>query len=285
MWRTRKELLHINSSCFSSTALFTAVVCFLEEKEEIVFRTPRNEEENAVPFWENQASLTVLQWVLRATIVYIWLLLLTKLMGQREIGRLNAFDFVILITFGSTAAGVLNNSELSLRGTVVSVGTLSLLNVILAYLAFKSPRFRRIVQDEPIVVVQNGRVIKEALTRTRFNLDDLLLGLRQKNYPNLHDVEFAILESNGMLSVIPKSQARPVTARDLQLPTAYEGMPAVLIENSRVMEENLRKNGLERTWLERQLHASAGEPGKVFVAMLDTRGRLFVSGKDERYIH
>ena len=236
-------------------------------------------------FWENQATLTVLQWVLRAFVIFWWLLVVTKLMGQREMGRLNAFDFVVLITFGSVAAGVLNNPELSMQGAMVSVGTLAALNIVIAYLALKNSRFRRIVQDEPLVVVQNGRLIEKMLYRSRLNLDDLLMEMRQKNIPYLHDVEFAILETSGRISIIPKSQARPVTPRDLQIPTQYEGYPAILIEDGHIIDENLKKNGLDRNWLAEQLKDQGFEnPDTVLAAMLDTRGRLYLSKKNEPYL-
>lgn len=237
-------------------------------------------------FWENQSTLTVLQWVLRTTVIFWWLLAVTKLMGQREMGRLNAFDFVVLITFGSVAAGVLNNPELNMSGALISIGTLGVLNIAIAYLALKSTRFRRVVQDEPLVLVQNGRLIENMLSRTRLNLDDLLLEMRQHNIPNLHDVEFAILESNGRISVIPKSQARPITPRDLQLSTPYEGLPAILIEDGKINDENLNKNGLGREWLTDRLKEQGYEStSDILAAMLDTRGRLYISKKNEQYIH
>ena len=237
-------------------------------------------------FWESQAALTVLQWVLRTVVIFWWLLVITKLMGQREMGRLNAFDFVVLITFGSVAAGVLNNPELNLRGALVSIGTLGLLNIAVAYFALKNRHFRRVVQDEPLVLVQNGRLIEKMLYRARLNLDDLLVELRQHNLPNLHDVEFAILESNGRISIIPKSQVRPVMPRDLALPTEYEGLPAIVIEDGSIIDENLEKNGLSRDWLAAQLRAQGYENrSAILAAMLDTRGRLYIARKNVQYMH
>ncbi|MEW6624894.1 MAG: DUF421 domain-containing protein [Bacillota bacterium] len=238
-----------------------------------------------MPFWENQESLSVLQWILRGIVMFWWLLLMTKLMGQRQIGRLNVFDFIVAFTIGGTAAGVLNNSRNGLIGALTTIATLAALDIIVAFLALKNAKFRRIVQDEPLVLIQNGRIIENMLRKARFNLDDLLLELRLKNIPNLHDVEFAILESNGKLSIIPKSQSRAVKPSDLNISTKYEGMPTLLIEDGNIIEDNLNKSNLDKSWLINQLQLQGvNDPKTVFAAMLDTRGRLYISKKYEEFI-
>jgi len=234
-----------------------------------------------LPFWESQANLNVLQWIIRAIVIYLWLHFVTKIMGQREIGTLNVFDFIVAITIGSVAAAPLASSTDDLLGPFVSIGTLGALNLLIAYLALKNSKFRRVVQDEPIILVQNGRILEDIMRSTRFNLDDLLTEIRKNNIPNLSDVEFAILESNGRVSVIPKSQARPITPRDLQIPTPYEGMPTVLIEDSNIIEDNLQKNQLNKNWLLEQLQdLGIRSENEVFAALLDTQGRLYVSKKN-----
>lgn len=239
-----------------------------------------------MPFWEAQESLTVLQWMLRAAVMFWWLLLMTKLMGQRELGHLSAFDFIVAFTVGGTAAGVLNNTRNGLLGAIAAIGTLTALDIAVSYLGLKNAKIRRILEDEPLVLVQNGRLIEDMMRKARYNLDDLLMELRQNNIANLHDVEFAILESNGKLSVIPKSQARPLQPRDLQIPTNYEGMPTVLIEDGNIIEDNLRNTNLDRTWLLDQLQQqNIANPGSVLLALLDTSGKLFISKKHEKYIH
>ncbi len=235
-----------------------------------------------MPFWESQANLSVLQWIIRAVVIYLWLHFVTKLMGQREIGSLNVFDFIVVITIGSIAAAPLASSTDDVIGPFVSIGTLGVLNILIAYLSLKNAKFRRVVQDEPIVLVQNGQILEDTMRSTRFNLDDLLTEIRKNNIPNLADVEFAILESNGRVSVIPKSQARPVTPQDLQLPTPYEGMPSVLIEDGNIIEDNLRENQLSKNWLLEQLqNLGIKSENEVFAALLDTQGRLYVSKKNQ----
>lgn len=238
-----------------------------------------------MPFWDGQESLTIVQWVLRAMVIFIWLLLATKLMGQRQIGRLTAFDFIVAFTVGGTAAGVLNNSRNALIGALTTIATMTVLDIGAAYLSLKNAKLRRLVQDEPLVLIQNGRLIESMMRKARFNLDDLMLELRQKDIHNLNDVEFAILESNGKLSVLPKSQARPVQPRDLGIPTNYEGIPTILIEDGNIVEDNLYKSNLNKSWLFEQLKLRGiKDPKDVLVALLDTQGKLFVCKKNEKFV-
>lgn len=212
--------------------------------------------------------------------MFLWLLIVTKLMGQREVAQLNLFDFIVSISIGGLVSGPLFNPRAGLKGALINVGLLGILNIALAFLSLKNPKFRRIVQEEPIILIQNGKILEDMMRKTRFNLDDLLTDLRLRNIPNISDVEFAILESNGKLSIIPKSQARPVTPGDLKISTEYEGMPTVLIEDGNIVEDNLRDNHLTKEWLFQELRAQGiKDLDNVMAAILDTKGTLFVSKK------
>jgi len=234
-----------------------------------------------MPFWEGQQSLTVLQWLARAAVIYFFLLILAKLMGQREIGRLTLFDFIISIIIGSTAAGALNSSTTSLDGVMITVGSLAGFQIILSILALKFSRLRRVVEDEPIILVQNGKLLENAMKKTRINLDDLMSQIRLKGYFFLGQIEFAILEPDGKISVLPKSQNRAVTPQDLGLSTKYEGYPTMLIEDGNIIIENLQRNNLSEKWLYEQLqNFKISSPKDVLAAMLDTQGRFYYSLKN-----
>ena len=229
-------------------------------------------------FWEAQSSLSVLQWIARAGVTFFWLLFLTRLMGQRQIGRLTLFDFVIAITIGSVASGALNSPRSSLVSTFITISTLAVIDIIVAYLALKFSKLRRVVQGEPRILIQNGKIDKGSLKKTRINLDDLLMGLRRNKVPNIADVEFAILEPNGKMSVIPKSQSRPVKPKDLKINTNYEGYPVTVIEDGNIIEDNLEKNNLTKYWLKGELEKMGVEDeSEVMAAILDTQGRLYIS--------
>jgi uncharacterized membrane protein YcaP (DUF421 family) len=231
-------------------------------------------------FWAGQPTLTGMQWVIRGVVIYLYLFLMGKLVGQRNIRQLTLFDFIVAITLGTIAGAPLSSSRTGLKGAVLSLTTFAVLDFITAYLSLKYPRFRQVAQNKPLIIVENGHIREDAMRKARYNLDDLLIALRLNNVPNLNDVEFAVLEPNGELSVVPKSQNRPVTPSDLGLTIPYDGLPTVLIQDGVIDDENLKAVDLDRNWLYGELHGyNIDNPSDVFAALLDTKGRLYVSRK------
>lgn len=233
-----------------------------------------------MPFWEAQESLIYYQWIIRAVVIFLWLFLMTKLMGQRQIGRLTLLDFIISITVGSTIAGALNNPMVSISSVLLTIGTFTVIDILINYISLKNSKLRRIFQDEPIILIKNGKILEDTMRKARMNIDDLLMELRLKKLPDLSDTEFAVLESNGKISVIPKSQARTLKPKDLNINTKYEGYPVMIIEDGNILEDNLKENNLDRRWLYNELGKQGlASENEVVAAMLDTQGRLFVSRK------
>ncbi|MFW6238896.1 MAG: YetF domain-containing protein [Halanaerobiales bacterium] len=233
-------------------------------------------------FWQAQSSLAPYQWIIRTVVTVLWLVVLTRLMGQRQVGRLTLFDFIIAIITGSVAAAGLTDPGTSLGVTLISLAALAALDIVLSFLSVKYSRLRRVVQGEPKILIKNGDLQKSVMKQARVNMDDLLMGLREKKVPNLHDVEFAVLEPNGKISVIPRSQARTVKPKDLNLDTGYEGYPVMIIEDGNILEDNLRENNLDRDWLYGELKKQGiQDEEQVMAAMLDTGGRLFVNIQED----
>lgn len=219
--------------------------------------------------------------VYRTVLIYFLVLVIVRLMGKREIGQLSPFDFVVAIIIAELAAIPMETTGIPLWKAILPMLTLAVLEVFLSYLALHSPFLRKILDGQPQVVIKNGRIIKSELRKARYNLNDLLAQLREKGIVNVSDVEFGILETSGKLSVIPKSQKRPVTPEDLGLPTGYEGLPAVLIMDGAIVKENLRLTGLDEMWLTERLAEFNLRPRDVFLAVLGTDGNLFINKQEE----
>lgn len=217
----------------------------------------------------------------RTLILYGLVVLVMRLMGKRQIGQLQPFEFVVAIMIADLASVPMQNRDLPLSTGIIPILTLLVVQVSLAFLILRSPKMRRVICGSPSILIENGHLRRQELARLRINTDDLLEQLRAKNYANLEDVEYAILETNGQLSVIPKSQRRPVNPADLQLPTQYEGLPLNLIVDGRIVRESLAVAGLDENWLHVQLnrHGLAG-PEDVFLASLDTEGHLYFCRKE-----
>lgn len=217
----------------------------------------------------------------RTVFMYVFVLFVTRLMGKREIGQLSPFDLVVAIMIADLAAMPLEEKEIGILDAVVPIAVLGAAEVVFAYITLRSDKARAIISGRSTIVVRDGRILEGNLRQTRYNLDDLLAGLREKNVSNIQDVEFAILEGSGRLSVIMKSQARPATPRDLGITTSYEGLPYPLITDGRVNYKHLDQLGLTLAWLKEELEKKGvQDPSDVLLASLDTGGELYVTKKE-----
>ncbi len=216
----------------------------------------------------------------RALILYTVVVLVMRLMGKRQIGQLQPFEFVVAILIADLAAVPMENAGVPLASGLVPIFALLLAQLALSFITLRSERVRALVCGSPSIVIQNGKIDYQELKKLRLNLNDLLEQLRDKEMGNISDVEFAILETTGHLSVIPKSQKRPVTPADLNLPTDYEGIPLTLIMDGHIHHLNLSKANLDIEWLMEQLKKRDLMPEQVFFASLDTKGVLIVQPRE-----
>ena len=214
--------------------------------------------------------------LIRTLILYAGVVVVMRIMGKQEIGQLQPFELVIALMIADLAAIPMANTGIPLANGLVSILGLLIAQVFLSYASLKSIKFRAILTGTPSIIVKNGQIVETELKRIRYNINDLLEQLRVKNIANIADVEFAILETGGQLSIIPKSQKRPLMPEDLQLSTQYEGIPITLIIDGQIIHNNLEMVNLDKNWLSREL-AKLGIDNhqKVLFASLDTKGKLF----------
>ena len=218
--------------------------------------------------------------------MYIFVLFVTRIMGKREIGQLSPFDLVVAIMIADLAAMPLEDKTIKMHEAVVPIVILAAAEIIFAYITLRNEKARTLISGKSSIVVRDGKVLEGALKELRYNLDDLLSGLREKNVSNIQDVEFAILEGSGRLSVIMKSQARPVTPRDLGITTSYEGLPYPLITDGGIKYKYLSQLGLTISWLKEELKKKGiKDPADVLLASLDTSGELYVIKKETAELH
>jgi uncharacterized membrane protein YcaP (DUF421 family) len=224
--------------------------------------------------------MEILHHVYRTVLIYFIVLIVIRLMGKREVGQLSPFDFVVAIIIAELAAIPMQSTGVPLWHGIVPLVTLGLLEVLISLVTFNSPVLRKILNGEPQIIIENGKLCKDEMRKARYSLDDLLSQLRDKGIANISDVEFAMLETCGKLSVIPKSQKRPVTPGDLQIPTDYEGLPTVIVMDGAIQSRNLKRISLDEEWAAERLQEAGINPSKVFFATLGTDGRLNIV-KDE----
>ncbi|MTI83781.1 MAG: DUF421 domain-containing protein [Firmicutes bacterium] len=218
--------------------------------------------------------------VLRTILIYFIMLAVVRLMGKREIGQLSPFDFVVAIMMAELAVLPMESPDIPLWHGIIPLVILVCLEIGISYMALHSHTVRGFLDGKPQIIIENGRILKKEMRKSRYNLNDLMAQLREKGVPNIEDVEFGILETSGRLSIIPRSQKRPITPADLGIQTKYEGMPLALVMDGVVMHTNLDMCGLNEKWLFEKLNETGMALADIFLAMLDTQGELYVVPKD-----
>lgn len=208
-----------------------------------------------------------------------------RLMGKQQMSELTFFDYIVGITIGSIAATLSVQLNQNTTATLAGLGVWSILPIMLAYFSMKHVWVRKLVEGEATVVIENGKILETQLAKIRLSIDDLLAQLRAKNIFNIADVEFALFETCGKLSIQLKSQKQPLTPGDLNLPTKYTGLPTTLIEDGQVLIDALKSLRLTKAWLQFQLgKQNIKDLSQVSLAQLDTTGNLYVDLKgDQQY--
>lgn len=219
---------------------------------------------------------------LRTLFFYLFLLIVLRIMGKREIGGLAPIDLAVTIIMAELAAIPIADPELPILVGAVPIATIMLLEIALSGLSLRSHRWRSIINGRPNVLVQNGQFVPKEMRKVRYTVSDVLEQLRRKGHPHVVDVEVAILETDGNLSVIPRSQSRPVQPQDLGVSTGFEGLPLTIINDGQVEYPHLVQSSLDMTWLQGELgKRGIKDPSEVFSAILDTKGNLFVQRKED----
>lgn len=227
--------------------------------------------------------------LMRTLFTYFFLLVLLRLMGKRELGKLSVFDVVISIILAELATLGIENVEKPAMHFLLPMLLIALLEVGAALLSLKSKKFRDVVDGSADMIIENGEIREDAMKRNRMNLDDLMVHLRQKSIKNLADVEFALLEPTGQMSVFPKRDKEPLTRGDLHAPAtqpqstgvAFTGMPIPLVMDGEIRQEALRKVGKNTFWLKQELRKHGiKDVRQVTFCSIDNRGILFIDKKD-----
>lgn len=221
--------------------------------------------------------------VIQTFLAFFGILIYTRILGKQQIGQLTVFEYLNGITFGSIAAVLA--TDIGPRKTAYHMLGLTLFTVLTfgaGVLVMKSRPLRNVISGEPTVVIHNGKILEENMKKMQYNMDELLVQLREKDVFNLGLVEFAILEPTGALSVQLKSQERPVTRRDLGLPSDYEGVSVEMVMDGEVIHQNLRQLGLDENWLLDQLkQRGVTSLEEVPLAVLASDGSLYVDLKKD----
>jgi uncharacterized membrane protein YcaP (DUF421 family) len=205
-----------------------------------------------------------------------------RIMGKRQIGELQPFELVIAIMLSELAAVPMQDTGIPLINGIIPILTLMCIEIIISFLTLKSQKLRRVVCGIPSILIEHGKLNEIEMQKQRFNLDDLMEDLRMLGYLDISDIEYAIVENSGKMSIIPKSDASPPTRKDMKIKENDSMLPIGIILDGKLNKENLRLSGYDEAWLNKQLkknHVDKYED--VFIAILDSKGSLFVQKRCE----
>ncbi|WP_123043699.1 DUF421 domain-containing protein [Cohnella candidum] len=232
--------------------------------------------------------------LLRTLLMYVLVFALLRLMGKREIGKLSVFDLVISIMIAEIAVIIIEDTDKPILYAIAPIALLVVIQIVFAFLTIRSRKFRLWIDGTPSVLIRGGKLNRSEMRKQRYNLDDLMAQLREHEMINVEDVELAVLEANGKLSVVPKtdrnSKETGITQRNVSAPSPgksetppkirYELLPLPLILDGQVQDDSLEKIGKNRFWLKTRLREQGIEQFRqVFFCSIDHKGRFYVDRK------
>jgi uncharacterized membrane protein YcaP (DUF421 family) len=202
-------------------------------------------------------------------------------MGKRQIGQLQPSELVVALVIADLAAVPMANVGIPLINGIIPIITLFIMEELLSYISLKSERARGFICGKPSILIERGIIVEEELRKLRYNLNDLLEQLRLKNFSNIEDIDYAIVETSGQLSVIPKAEKKPVTLKDMNIKANAQHLPVTIIIDGRMISDNLHKIGLSSNWLTNELKKNNIVSSKdVFFAYLNPEKKFVYQLKE-----
>ena len=216
----------------------------------------------------------------RTAVLYLVLILSIRLMGKRQIGQMEASEFVVTMLVANLASIPMQDAGIPLYSGLVPILIVLGMELSLSGLLMRSVTLRRFFCGKPVILMEKGKILEDNLRRTRVTLDELVAHLRQKEVLDLTSVQYAILETDGSLSVFLFPDARPATAREAGIQAQPELLPLTLIQDGQVMQKNLILSGKDSLWLEEELLRRQTSAKETLLLTVDEGGRVLWMGKE-----
>ena len=216
----------------------------------------------------------LLNVVIRALISLITLFLITKLIGKKQVSQLSLFDYVIGISIGNFAAEMTINLESDEIHGIVAVLIFGFIAYLVSILTMKSIKLRRFFMGTPTILIEHGKLIQDNFYKVRYDINDMLEQCRVNGYFDISEIEYAIVEANGELSILPKDENRPVTIKDMKLKPSKQGLCANVIIDGKIMYKNLEIIDKDEKWLFKELKIKGKELQNILLATVDINEKI-----------
>lgn len=216
----------------------------------------------------------------RAIVLYLIVLIVMRLMGKRQIGELQPFELAISIMIADLASVPMTELGIPLTNGIIPILGLLVMDLLISWLNMKSLNFRKIVCGKPSILIYRGKIDEKLLRKERFTINELQERLRGDNIFDIADVEYAILETNGEISVITKPEKNSVTLEDMKIQAKYTGIPYDLVVDGKVMHKNLKAIGKDEKWLDNELKKLKIKSSNVLIATINGKQEIFCQEKN-----
>ncbi|SHK79141.1 Uncharacterized membrane protein YcaP, DUF421 family [Clostridium cavendishii DSM 21758] len=222
----------------------------------------------------------IIEIIFRSICTYIILLILGRIIGRKLISRITFYDFIVGVTIGAIAVRIALGSKESPILATISLIIITILVVITDHLDIKSIKFRKIVDGEPIIIINNGKLLDYNVRKAKITINKLMMQLREKDIFNIDDVLIAAIESDGQLTVLEKASKQAVTTSDLNISKPETGLITDIIIDGKIMYDNLKATNHDENWVIGQLkNNNISYVEDVFYAGVNLTGKLYVSTK------
>lgn len=225
---------------------------------------------------------TWIEVIIRTLVAVVILFLITKMLGKRQVSQLSLFEYITGITIGSLAAYVSLELDSSWHLGIISLLVWGGVSLGIEFLQLKSKKARDLIDGKATVLIQKGKILEDELKKERITTDELLELLRKKDVFQVADVEFAVMEPSGDMSVLLKKENRPLTAKDLDITVGSEDEPKTVIMDGKMMSEGLLASGFQQEWIHRELEKLGVELEEVFLGQVDSMGQLQIDLYDDQ---
>ena len=216
----------------------------------------------------------LLDVTIRALLSLITLFFVTKLIGKKQVSQLSLFDYVIGISIGNFAAEMTINLESKEIHGIVAVIIFGFIAYLVSILTMKSIVLRRFFMGTPTVMIEHGKIVQDSFKKVRYDINDMLEQCRINGYYDISDIEYAIVEANGELSILPRSENRPITVKDMNLKVNKEGLCANVIIDGKIMYKNLKNINKTEEWLLKEMKVRGKEIEDIILATVDINNKI-----------
>lgn len=225
--------------------------------------------------------MDILKIIITSAVSLLVLFLLTKLMGSKQVSQLNMFDYIIGISIGSIAAEMATELDTPINSLTAMI-VYGVIAAAVSLVSQKSLKARKVLSGKPLVLLDNGKLYRKNMKKARMDINDFLMQCRSQGYFDLSQIQTAVMEFNGRMSILPVSTNRPLTPQDMKLAPEQEYMTTAIIADGVIVEDNLKHTGNNYIWLKKQLSEQGYKaPEDVFLAMCDNNNKLTVFGTDD----